>query len=47
MKKLTMAPPLVVGDKALIATVIFTVPPQGQASVGETEILTGISRPVQ
>ncbi|NQE78234.1 hypothetical protein [Pantoea ananatis] len=39
MKKLTMAPPLVVGDKALIATVIFTVPPQGQASVGETDNL--------
>lgn len=37
MKKLTMAPPVVVQDKALVATVIFTVPPQGLASVGETD----------
>lgn len=34
MKKLTMAPPVVVPDKALIASVIFTVPPVGAASVG-------------
>ncbi|MGC0788660.1 hypothetical protein [Pantoea agglomerans] len=39
MKKLTMAPPRVVQDKALVATVIFTVPPLGQASVGETDNL--------
>ncbi|WGC20709.1 hypothetical protein NFL61_01835 [Enterobacter ludwigii] len=34
MKKLTMAPPMVVPDKALLASVIFTVPPTGSASVG-------------
>lgn len=34
MKKLTMATPIVVPDKAFIASVIFTVPPQGSASVG-------------
>ncbi|CAH6334099.1 hypothetical protein [Pantoea agglomerans] len=39
MKKLTMTPPLVVQDKPIVATVIFTVPPQGQASVGETDNL--------
>lgn len=34
MKKLIMATPIVVPDKAFIASVIFTVPPQGSASVG-------------
>lgn len=34
MKKLIMAAPKVVPDKALLATVIFTVPPAGSASVG-------------
>ncbi|ORM94913.1 hypothetical protein [Pantoea cypripedii] len=37
MKKLTMAPPVVVPDKALIASVIFTVPPQGTASIGQSD----------
>lgn len=37
MKKLTMAPPMVVPDKALIASVIFTVPPTGQASIGTAD----------
>lgn len=37
MKKLTMAPPVVVADKALIASVIFTVPPQGTASIGQSD----------
>ncbi len=37
MKKLTMAPPMVVPDKALIASVIFTVPPVGSASVGTAD----------
>ncbi|PTA87247.1 hypothetical protein CWM66_27265 [Kosakonia sp. H7A] len=37
MKKLTMAPPMVVADKALIASVIFTVPPQGMASIGQSD----------
>nr|WP_310615739.1 hypothetical protein [Pantoea cypripedii] len=37
MKKLTMAPPVVVPDKALIASVIFTVPPQGKASIGQSD----------
>lgn len=34
MKSLKMAPPTVVPDKSLLATVIFTVPPQGEATVG-------------
>ena len=37
MKKLTMARPMVVADKALIASVIFTVPPQGMASIGQSD----------
>ncbi|MEH5573160.1 hypothetical protein PO590_13885 [Raoultella ornithinolytica] len=37
MKTLTMAPPAVVPDKPLLATVIFTVPPQGEATVGQTD----------
>lgn len=37
MKKLTMAPPMVVPDKALIASVIFNVPPQGMASIGQAD----------
>jgi hypothetical protein len=37
MKKLTMAPPVVVPDKALIASVIFTVPPQGTATIGQSD----------
>lgn len=37
MKKLTMAPPVIVADKALIASVIFTVPPQGTASIGQSD----------
>ncbi|MFP1767881.1 hypothetical protein ACLEDP_00530 [Lonsdalea quercina] len=37
MKKLTMAPPVVVPEKALIASVIFTVPPQGAASIGQSD----------
>ncbi len=43
MKKLTMAPPAVVPDKALIASVIFTVPPQGTASIGQADSVS-ISR---
>lgn len=56
MKKLTMAPPMVVPDKALIASVIFTVPPVGSASVGmadssslkqlQGEIIKRLDRPV-
>lgn len=56
MKKLTMAPPVVVPDKALIASVIFTVPPQGTASIGQSdsvslktvqrEILNRLEQPV-
>ncbi|AUX71581.1 hypothetical protein [Erwinia pyrifoliae] len=56
MKKLTMTPPMVVPDKALIASVIFTVPPQGTASVGQSdrrsldqlqsEILNRLEKPV-
>lgn len=37
MKKLTMAPPVIIPDKALIAPVIFTVPPQGTASIGQSD----------
>ncbi|OSN01304.1 MULTISPECIES: hypothetical protein [Lonsdalea] len=40
MKKLTMAPPVVVQEKALIASVIFTVPPQGSASIGQSDSLS-------
>lgn len=40
MKKLTMVPPMVVPDKALIASVIFTVPPQGMASIGQSDSLS-------
>ncbi|AXF77495.1 hypothetical protein LU631_21200 [Erwinia tracheiphila] len=56
MKKLIMEPPSVVPDRVLIATVIFTVPPQGLASVGESdsvalgqlreEILRRLEKPV-
>ncbi|APG19843.1 hypothetical protein A3780_20605 [Kosakonia radicincitans] len=56
MKTLTMAPPAVVPDKALLATVIFTVPPHGEATVGlsdsvalarlQKEILNRLGTPV-
>lgn len=56
MKKLNMAPPVVVADKALIASVIFTVPPQGTASIGlsdsvsleilQSEIMKRLDKPV-
>lgn len=56
MKKLTMTPPMVLPDKALIASVIFTVPPQGGASIGQSdrqsleqlqgEILNRLEQPV-
>lgn len=37
MKALTMAQPVVVPDKPLLASFIFTVPPQGDAMVGRTD----------
>jgi hypothetical protein len=37
MKALTMAQPVVVPDKPLLASFIFTVPPQGDAMVGHTD----------
>lgn len=56
MRKMTMAPPVIVPDKALIASVIFTVPPHGEASIGQSdhmsletlqrEILKRLERPV-
>lgn len=56
MKKLIMESPSVVPDRALIATVIFTVPPQGLASIGQSdsvalaqlqdEILRRLDKPV-
>ena len=56
MTKLTMTPPAVVPDRALIASVIFTVPPQGGATIGESdnraltslqdEIRTRLAQPV-
>lgn len=39
MKALTMAPPVVAPDKSLLATVIFNVPPQGDATIGEADNL--------
>lgn len=40
MKKLIMSPPVVVPDKALITSVIFSVPPQGSASISQSDSLS-------